>query len=58
MELTLVEAVRQALSDAMEADERMLILGEDVGIDGGVFRATAGLINRFGETGHRHGEVE
>ena len=48
-EQTLVEAVTLALARAMEEDETVLILGEDVGIDGGVFRATAGLINRFGK---------
>lgn len=48
-EITLVEAVTLALARAMEEDETVLVLGEDVGIDGGVFRATAGLINRFGE---------
>ena len=47
-ECTIVEAVNLALARAMEADERVLVLGEDVGVDGGVFRATAGLINRFG----------
>jgi len=47
-ELTLVEAVRAALSRAMEDDDRVLVLGEDVGIDGGVFRATDGLVQRFG----------
>lgn len=47
-EVTLVEAVRMALARAMQDDERVVILGEDVGIDGGVFRATDGLIQRFG----------
>ncbi len=47
-ECTLVEAVKLALARAMEEDETVLILGEDVGVDGGVFRATAGLIDRFG----------
>ena len=47
-EYTLVEAVRLALQHAMEHDERVVILGEDVGIDGGVFRATEGLWQRFG----------
>ncbi|MCA8929008.1 MAG: alpha-ketoacid dehydrogenase subunit beta, partial [Alphaproteobacteria bacterium] len=47
-ELTLVEAVRMALSRAMDEDERVVLLGEDIGIDGGVFRATDGLIQRFG----------
>jgi len=47
-EVTLVEAVRMALDHAMEEDERVVILGEDVGLDGGVFRATDGLIQRYG----------
>lgn len=47
-ELTLVEAVRAALGRAMAEDQRVLVMGEDVGIDGGVFRATDGLIQRFG----------
>lgn len=45
---TLVDAVRLALNHAMEDDETVVILGEDVGIDGGVFRATEGLWQRFG----------
>jgi len=49
-ELTLVQAVNAALTRAMEEDERVLVLGEDVGIDGGVFRATDGLLDRFGTT--------
>jgi len=47
-EISLVEAVTLALSRAMEDDERVLLLGEDIGLDGGVFRATAGLVERFG----------
>ena len=43
-ELTLVEAVRAALGRAMEEDPNVIIFGEDVGIDGGVFRATDGLV--------------
>ncbi len=46
--LTLVEAVRSALARAMEEDPAVLVLGEDVGRDGGVFRATEGLFERFG----------
>ena len=49
-ELTLVQAVNAALARAMEEDERVLVLGEDVGVDGGVFRATDGLLDRFGPT--------
>ncbi len=47
-EIALVEAVRQALHRAMSEDESVLVLGEDVGVDGGVFRATDGLIEEFG----------
>ena len=48
-EVTLIDAVRQALADAMMADDTVLVLGEDVGLNGGVFRATEGLIGQFGE---------
>jgi 2-oxoisovalerate dehydrogenase E1 component subunit beta len=47
-ELTLVGAVNLALARAMAEDPRVLVLGEDVGADGGVFRATDGLFARFG----------
>ena len=47
-ELALVEAVTLALARAMEEDDRVLVLGEDVGVNGGVFRATDGLHARFG----------
>ena len=48
-ELSLVQAVNAALRRAMDEDARVLVLGEDVGIDGGVFRATDGLLKAFGE---------
>ena len=41
-------AVAMALARAMEEDETVVVLGEDVGVDGGVFRATEGLLERFG----------
>ncbi len=47
-ELTLVEAVNDALHVELERDSTALVLGEDVGRAGGVFRATAGLRDRFG----------
>ncbi len=47
-EKTMVEAVRDALHDEMKRDERVFVLGEDVG-RGGVFRATEGLRDEFGE---------
>ncbi len=46
-ELNLVEAVNTALARAMQEDESVILLGEDVGIDGGVFRATEHLLERF-----------
>ncbi|MDG2292802.1 MAG: alpha-ketoacid dehydrogenase subunit beta [Phycisphaerales bacterium] len=46
--LTLVQAINLALIQEMERDDRVLILGEDVGINGGVFRVTEGLHKRFG----------
>jgi pyruvate/2-oxoglutarate/acetoin dehydrogenase E1 component len=45
---TLVEAVNDALHVEMERDEAVMVMGEDVGRSGGVFRATAGLRDRFG----------
>jgi pyruvate/2-oxoglutarate/acetoin dehydrogenase E1 component len=47
-ELTLVEAVNDALHAELARDADVLVLGEDVGRAGGVFRATAGLRDRFG----------
>jgi pyruvate dehydrogenase E1 component beta subunit len=47
-ELNIVEAIRDALAFEMERDERVLLLGLDVGRLGGVFRATQGLLDRFG----------
>jgi pyruvate dehydrogenase E1 component beta subunit len=47
-EINLVSAVTLALNRAMAEDERVLLLGEDVGVNGGVFRATEGLFDRFG----------
>jgi pyruvate dehydrogenase E1 component beta subunit len=44
----MIEAIRMALSRALEEDPDVVIFGEDVGIDGGVFRATDGLIQRYG----------
>ena len=48
-EVTLVEAVTMALGRALEDDDSVFVLGEDVGVNGGVFRATAGLQERFGD---------
>ncbi|HEY8803023.1 MAG TPA: alpha-ketoacid dehydrogenase subunit beta, partial [Candidatus Dormibacteraeota bacterium] len=47
-ELTVVEAVNQALALEMARDKRVLVFGEDVGRSGGVFRATEGLFDKHG----------
>lgn len=47
--LTMIQAITQALDMALERDENTLIFGEDVGINGGVFRATDGLQAKYGE---------
>lgn len=48
-ELTLLEAINRALAYELAADENVILLGEDIGVNGGVFRATEGLQDRFGE---------
>jgi 2-oxoisovalerate dehydrogenase E1 component beta subunit len=47
-EITLAEAVNQALAYEMAADKDVILLGEDIGVNGGVFRVTVGLLNKFG----------
>ena len=47
-EVSFRQAITQALADELEADERVLLFGEDVGAAGGVFKATDGLQERFG----------
>ena len=49
-EITYLEAVQHALGDAMRADERVFLLGEDIGHFGGAFGVTKGLFDEFGET--------
>jgi 2-oxoisovalerate dehydrogenase E1 component beta subunit len=46
--ITLVESVNLALARAMQDDDSVVVFGEDVGVNGGVFRATVGLLERFG----------
>ena len=48
-EMNMVQALRECLTDEMERDERVMVLGEDVGQKGGVFLVTDGLYKRFGE---------
>jgi 2-oxoisovalerate dehydrogenase E1 component beta subunit len=47
-EITLAEAITQALAYEMAADKDVIILGEDIGVNGGVFRTTVGLLQKFG----------
>ncbi|MDG6908010.1 MAG: alpha-ketoacid dehydrogenase subunit beta [Nitrososphaerota archaeon] len=47
-QINIVQAVNQALREEMRRDDRIVVLGEDVGKDGGVFRATEGLYDEFG----------
>lgn len=46
---TFIEAINEAIHEEMERDEAVFVVGEDVGVRGGVFRATQGLIEKFGE---------
>ena len=48
-EVSLIDALTMAMAWELEHDPRVVILGEDVGVNGGVFRATAGLQQRFGD---------
>ncbi|MEJ2428223.1 MAG: alpha-ketoacid dehydrogenase subunit beta [Deltaproteobacteria bacterium] len=47
--LTMIQAINLALHQEMEQDDGVIVLGEDVGVDGGVFRVTDGLIEKFGK---------
>ena len=47
--MTVLEAVREAIHEEMARDERVFVMGEDIGARGGVFLATEGLMDRFGE---------
>jgi pyruvate dehydrogenase E1 component beta subunit len=47
-DVTMIDAITMAMAWELEHDDRVIVLGEDVGVNGGVFRATAGLQQRFG----------
>src|SRR4029453_19622742 len=49
-QVTYIEAIRLAMLEEMEGDERVFVIGEDVGTYGGAFRATQGFLEKFGET--------
>ena len=48
-ELSYAEAVREALAQAMDADPRVFLMGEDIGVYGGAFQVTGDLVHRYGE---------
>jgi acetoin:2,6-dichlorophenolindophenol oxidoreductase subunit beta len=48
-ELSFAQAIQEGLAQAMEADERVFIMGEDIGVYGGAFGVTGDLVHRFGE---------
>jgi acetoin:2,6-dichlorophenolindophenol oxidoreductase subunit beta len=48
-ELSFAQAIHEGLAQAMEADERVFIMGEDIGVYGGAFGVTGDLVHRFGE---------
>jgi 2-oxoisovalerate dehydrogenase E1 component len=50
VEITYREAVKQAIRDAMIRDDRVFLMGEDVGAYGGCYAVTKGLMDEFGET--------
>ncbi|MBO8173041.1 MAG: alpha-ketoacid dehydrogenase subunit beta [Bacillaceae bacterium] len=47
--LTMVQAIQQAMKVKLQEDDRVILMGEDIGVNGGVFRATDGLLAEFGE---------
>ena len=48
-ELSFAMAIQEAMAIAMEADERVFLMGEDIGVYGGAFQVTGDLVDRFGE---------
>ena len=49
MQMTMVQALNLALDQSMEADPDVLVMGEDIAVNGGVFRVTKGLLEKYGE---------
>jgi pyruvate dehydrogenase E1 component beta subunit len=47
--MSMLESINRALAEEMDRDRRVLVLGEDVAVNGGVFRATDGLLSQFGK---------
>lgn len=46
--LTIIQAITEAMDQKLEQDERVILMGEDIGMNGGVFRATEGLLDKYG----------
>src|SRR5512145_391849 len=49
MEVTYLEAIRQGIWEEMERDPAVFLIGEDIGVYGGAFKVTAGMLDHFGE---------
>ncbi len=49
-EMNYLQAITSAMDDELKRDENVFVLGEDVGVKGGVFRATDNLFNKYGES--------
>ena len=49
-EIDFREAIRSALDEELARDERVILMGEDIGVFGGAFKVTDGLLEEFGET--------
>ena len=49
MQVTYLEAIRQGIAEEMERDPNVFLLGEDIGVYGGAFKVTQGLLERFGD---------
>src|SRR2546423_15695091 len=49
MQMTMIEALNQALTLELERDKRVVVFGQDIGVNGGVFRVTERLQQKFGE---------
>ena len=48
-QLNMVRALHRALDESMAGDENVCVMGEDVGVNGGVFRVTKGLLEKYGD---------
>ena len=49
MQMTMIEALNNALTLELERDERVVLFGQDIGVNGGVFRVTEHLQRKYGE---------